>query len=153
MKENIDKIIRFLADSVSEMESYMGDDSYSDLEKHDCRIAQEAYQRALDYAVDLAYAGVEIKEYTIHVVETDLDITFQFAEPQDKKKVYETIDGLYCRWMHPEREEEEELAEEIESSTPEDWIEDHVCEEFDVICTISPGLYCLLIRRQNLHTK
>lgn len=139
MKENIDKIIRFLADSVSEMESYMGDDSYSDLEKHDCRIAQEAYQRALDYAVDLAYEGVEIKEYTIHVVETDLDITFQFAEPQDKKKVFETIGGFYYQWMHPEHEETE-LADEIENSTPEDWIEDHVCEEFEVVSvTISYG--------------
>lgn len=139
MKENIDKIIKFLSDSVGEMESYMSDDSYSDLEKHDCRIAQEAYRRALDYAVDLAYAGVEIKEYTIHVVETDLDITFQFAEPQDKKKVFEAIDGFYYQWMHPEREEED-LAEEIESSTPEDWIEDRVCEEFEVVSvTISYG--------------
>ena len=49
--EIIENIKNFLKDSITEMEDYIDDEDngYSDLDRHDCAIAQEAYEFVLNY--------------------------------------------------------------------------------------------------------
>lgn len=49
--ERIKVIEEFLEDSITEMTDYIEDENngYDDLERHDCRIAREAYEYVLNY--------------------------------------------------------------------------------------------------------
>ena len=58
-KESLDKknqaIKKFLNESIDEMDRYIEDEDngFDDLERHDCQIALEAYERVLDYVENI----------------------------------------------------------------------------------------------------
>lgn len=52
MKNEIQKLIEFLNDSIKEMYEYSQSDDYDDLEQHDCRVTAEAYEFILNYVED-----------------------------------------------------------------------------------------------------
>lgn len=43
------RIAEFLDEAIAEMQSYIQDDEHDELEKHDCRIAQEAYEHVRNF--------------------------------------------------------------------------------------------------------
>lgn len=53
MKNKLEKLARFLEDSIAEMYEYADSEEYDDLEQHDCRIAAEAYEFVLNYVNEL----------------------------------------------------------------------------------------------------
>lgn len=48
--KTIEEIKEFLVDAIDEMDDYIEDDSngYDDVERHDCKVAKEAYQHVLN---------------------------------------------------------------------------------------------------------
>lgn len=48
------RIIEFLNDAISEMKGYIDGNEHNELEKHDCRVAKEAYEQVLNYVQGLA---------------------------------------------------------------------------------------------------
>lgn len=53
MNKDIESIKMFLKSCIKEMEEYIEDDNYDDLEQHDCSVAQEAYEHVLHYVENL----------------------------------------------------------------------------------------------------
>ena len=51
--DKTEKMIDFLEKEIAELTEYANSDNYDDLEKHDCRIAIEAYKNALKFAREL----------------------------------------------------------------------------------------------------
>ena len=53
--EVLENIKNFLKESIAEMEGYINDEDngYSDLDRHECVIAQEAYEFVLNYVNSL----------------------------------------------------------------------------------------------------
>lgn len=53
MNKDVEYIKMFLKSCIKEMQECIEDPDYNDLEKHDCRIEQEAYELVLRYVEDL----------------------------------------------------------------------------------------------------
>ena len=49
MENKVEKLIKFLNDSITELYEYTEDEDYDDLEQHDCRTAAETLERVLNY--------------------------------------------------------------------------------------------------------
>ena len=60
-----------------------------------------------------------------YISESDCLLSFTFEKEYSLDEVLNDLEGFYFQWQHPEFEDEE-LADEIENETPDDWVVDHM---------------------------
>lgn len=131
-QNKIEKIIDFLRVTRDDLLSYADAPECDDRGTVEASAAGESYDNALDFVVDLAYKDVLVDEFRYYVPVINADLVFHLAKKYDKKQLFEEAEDYYYQWSHPEYEDEE-LADEIENETPDDWIIDHMCNSmFDV---------------------
>jgi len=62
MDENLKEITRFIEDKIFELESYINDPNYDELETHDCHVAKEELRSVLAFINHLKTKGMNEDE-------------------------------------------------------------------------------------------